>query len=344
MRKITIYLRDYVDDSRRRERRRGTIVAIGAVLVALFAAGAFGPAVKEKEAEVTDTTRTTDTTQTVTTQTTDTTQTTITTQTTDTTQTTVTTQTTDTSQTADTTQTTTGSTDTTDTSTTTIAAAPAKLSATPDGFDFNRQRPGTRSDPRPVTVRNDGDDPLSIKVNIEGAGFDWTSNCTAPLARGETCSVAVTFAPQSPGLQTAKLIIDSNGGTAVITLNGFALRIPPSDLGTIDFGPQSVNTHVPPRTVVFTNANALPVALATPTIIPDKSPFGVVGEPCGVVPPGGGCKVSIAFTPRLGESTAELRIFDANQNLVAYARLTGSGYRRLQVNPALIQRPPAKKP
>ncbi|MEK6373566.1 MAG: hypothetical protein AABO58_12810, partial [Acidobacteriota bacterium] len=79
MRKVTIYLRDYVDDSRRRERRRGTIVAIGAVLVTLFVAGAFGPAVTVKEAAVTDTTRTTDTAQT-----TDTTQ---TTQTTDTTQT-----------------------------------------------------------------------------------------------------------------------------------------------------------------------------------------------------------------------------------------------------------------
>jgi hypothetical protein len=334
MRKITIYLRDYVDDSRRRERRRGTIVAIAAVLVTLFAAGAFGPAATGGKTVKTDTTRTT-----VITQTTETTQTTVTTQTTETTrtdtsQTTGTTQTTETTKTTETTQTATGTTDTTDTTgttDTTIATTPARLSATPDVYDFNRQPAGTRSDPRLVTVRNDGEEPLSIKVNIDGAGFDWTNNCPASVARGEPCSVAVTFAPQSPGPQTAKLSIDSNGGTAVISLSGFALRAPAVDLGTIDFGPQSIYTHVPPRTVIFTNKSSLPVGVVNLNIIPEKSPFDVVGEPCGVVPPGDDCKVSIAYTPRPGESAADLRIFDAEQNLVAYARLTGVGIRQLPV-------------
>lgn len=321
MRKITIYLRDYVDDSRRRERRRGTIVAIGAVLVTLFAAGAFRPAATEEKPDKTDTTQTTATTQTS-----------------------VTTPPTDTTHTTDTTP----AIDTTGTPT--IVTTPATLSVTPGRLEFTGQLPGTRSDAGLVTVRNDGDEPLSItkvdigKVNNEGP-FDWTNGCTALLPRGGKCSVAVVFRPMIPGTQTGALVIDSNGGTATISLTGTGRPFPPLDLGTIDFGRQLINTHVPPRTVRFSNKSAFPIEVVTRSITPDNSPFAVIGEPCGYVAPSDGCDVTIVFTPQTGESKAELQIFDPYKNLLAFAHLTGGGYQgQINFNPALIQRPATKKP
>ena len=304
MRKITIYLRDYVDDSRRRERRRGTIIAIVAVLVTLFVAGAFRPAATG----VTPVTVTTDTTPT-----------------------TVITPPTDTTPTTGT------------TGTPTVVATPAKISVPVDAVDFHAL-PGNRSVSSLVTVRNVGDEPLSVSnVRIEGIGFEVTANgCTSPLSHDGTCSLELVFAPQTPDRHIATLIIESNGGTVRLRLVGNTT--PPVDLGTIDFGRQMIGTHVPPQTVRFSNKTGGPVAVVTSSITPDNSPFAVIGEPCGVVAFRGGCDVTIVFTPRPDQSNAELRLYDANKNLLGVARLTGVGYQRLiTVNPALIQTP-AKKP
>ncbi len=89
---------------------------------------------------------------------------------------------------------------------------------------------GAVSAPQTVTITNDGAAPLVVDgFDFTGANpgdyFTGQDTCSAPVARGDTCTVAVRFAPQAQGTRTATLAVVSNAGTpanSTVTLVGAA--------------------------------------------------------------------------------------------------------------------------
>jgi hypothetical protein len=85
-----------------------------------------------------------------------------------------------------------------------------KITATPLHLNFGSIATGSASE-KTITVRNSGSGDLMINsIAIQGPHYHQTNTCTTPLAQGDTCTIALTFAPWHKGQHLAKLTINSN--------------------------------------------------------------------------------------------------------------------------------------
>jgi trimeric autotransporter adhesin len=73
---------------------------------------------------------------------------------------------------------------------------------------------GSQKGPKDITVSNtkhSGDPVLMEGVSgVAGTAYSVTDGCTAPLAPGAKCTIAVTFAPTTTGKQNVTLMILDN--------------------------------------------------------------------------------------------------------------------------------------
>ncbi len=88
-----------------------------------------------------------------------------------------------------------------------------------------------------VSITNTGASPFALTLALSGDFTDVTS-CGATLAGGQTCAVALTFAPSEPGTRTGVLAVTAGAGTspAYVTLTGTGTAILPANDGTLSFG------------------------------------------------------------------------------------------------------------
>ena len=112
--------------------------------------------------------------------------------------------------------------------TTTVVTAPA-ASVSPTSLTFASQTQGTTSPAQTVTLSNGGTAALSItSIAISGsnaASFGSSNTCGSSLAAGNSCSIAVTFAPATTGTLSASLVVTDNsanvpGATQTVALTG----------------------------------------------------------------------------------------------------------------------------
>jgi FG-GAP-like repeat/Abnormal spindle-like microcephaly-assoc'd, ASPM-SPD-2-Hydin len=100
-------------------------------------------------------------------------------------------------------------------------------SLTPTTVTFARQKVGTTSNPKLVTLTNASiSATLSItSITLGGTNatdFAQTPSCGASLAPRASCTVSVTFSPTATGARTATLSVKDNGGGSpqTVVLNG----------------------------------------------------------------------------------------------------------------------------
>jgi Abnormal spindle-like microcephaly-assoc'd, ASPM-SPD-2-Hydin len=108
------------------------------------------------------------------------------------------------------------------------------------------------------------------------------------------------------------------------------------DFGTADFHPQNQNGQQ--RSVQLTNDNATDVAVQSVTVAgADPSAFTVQNDGCTgqTLGPGGGCSVTLRFTPSaLGALTAQLEVTDDTGTPASVVPLSGTGITgTIAVNP-----------
>jgi CSLREA domain-containing protein len=110
------------------------------------------------------------------------------------------------------------------------------LSISPSSLDFGTLRTATTSAPRMVTVANTGDAALTLgELGLGGPDadqFSLAAGCSGKtLVPGESCAVAVTFAPNAAGELSAALQIPSSVGLRTVPLAGVGQppSPPPSD-------------------------------------------------------------------------------------------------------------------
>ena len=138
---------------------------------------------------------------------------------------------------------------------------------------------GARSEAQAVTVTNSGDAPLTISTfritGVDAADFGQGALCpVAPdtLAAGSSCTIYVSFRPDSAGPKTATLAIgdDAPSSPQTVDLSGGGLdggsgtpvaTISPA--AALAFGNQIINTRSEAKAVTLANTGAGPLTIST---------------------------------------------------------------------------------
>lgn len=193
-----------------------------------------------------------------------------------------------------------------------LQVAPA-VGLSTESLDFPDTRVQTTSDPLEVEVTNTGDFELNISqvsagLSIRGATIfaaaaDGSDCTTAPILPGESCSIGVTFTPDSRDNFTGSLEIttDADPENYSVGLTGTGVA-PIIDVAPdVNFGTVVTDTTSGAQTITIDNTgdDALEVTGFDPAV---TAPFSLGFSNCGTslpfsVPAGASCDLSATFSP-----------------------------------------------
>jgi hypothetical protein len=219
---------------------------------------------------------------------------------------------------------------------------PADISVSPNPEAYGNVDLG-QSTSQTFTVTNPGDDPLNIGSDSLGGAnpgpyaviADTCANTT--VIGGNTCSIAVQFAPSDRGQQNADLDIASNAASAqnganAVALTGVGLAaanisaIPSAeDYGTVADGQSSA------KTVTFTNTGDKPLVITTASLTgKNADQFDILTgqDSCSAqtVAPGATCTVAVRFAPSAtGYQSAALSPASSAPGSPTLVPLSGTG-------------------
>jgi len=93
------------------------------------------------------------------------------------------------------------------------------------GLDFGIQLKSHSSAPQTITLFNDPSDPNAMTVNFTGnlvkGDYTETDDCGTSLAPGGTCTLTITFRPNTVGLDPGTITITyAVGQTQTVHLRG----------------------------------------------------------------------------------------------------------------------------
>jgi alpha-tubulin suppressor-like RCC1 family protein len=213
----------------------------------------------------------------------------------------------------------------------TINVLPAGFGVTPTVYDFSDVLINTTSPVLTATISNSTAAPVTLtSLGITG-NFGFTSTCPQPpatlsnTAGNNTCTLGITFTPQSVGYLTGNLtIVNDAGPTQVISLSGNGIvqvvqLTPPA----INFTTQAVGTTSAAQTLTITNNGQASLVLGVPTL---SGPFAITGNTCASVAPSGNCTVAVTFSPSAnGAAAGQLSIPSNAPNSPHVIALNGVG-------------------
>ena len=225
---------------------------------------------------------------------------------------------------------------------------PASLSFSPATISFPGTAVGATSAGQTVTVTNPGGQGLAgLTLGITGAEFGdfalGSSNCTATLTAGASCSALVTFTPTVAGGRQAFVTASSTtaGVTfASATLNGTGLTAPVLSFTPVQvsFAPTLTGQVSATQTVTLTNSGQAGIADLQISASPG---FGVDPKQttCTAVLGGGAsCTAGVLFAPAVaGAATGALTAISKASGVSATAALSGTG----SLPPGIVTSPAA---
>ncbi len=189
---------------------------------------------------------------------------------------------------------------------TSAAASPASLA-------FASQVYGTSGSPLAVTLENTGSlalTPASIAVSGD---FSETDNCVnQTIAAGSSCTIQVTFIPETTGALSGEMTIYANvyGGQLTVDLTGTgapagAVSLSPA---TVSFGQVEVGTTSAELEVTAENSGAEAIPISSVSVTP---PFVLAGNSCGnsSLPANSDCQLELEFAPIQAGSASGLLTF-----------------------------------
>ena len=96
------------------------------------------------------------------------------------------------------------------------------VSLSPTSLSFGNQLVGTTSQPKAVTLTNNGSASLNISTIAAGDSFSQTNNCGSTLAAGSSCTINVSFSPTSAVTENSTLSVtdDASGSPQTVSLSG----------------------------------------------------------------------------------------------------------------------------
>ncbi|MER7577782.1 choice-of-anchor D domain-containing protein, partial [Streptomyces sp. NPDC126514] len=191
-----------------------------------------------------------------------------------------------------------------------------------------------------LTLEHTGFGPLPIRaVRVQGThGDDFTvlpsSTCPkAVLHRGDTCQVAMRFAPEASGVRSADVRVSYRGpGTGLtVPVRGLALAEVRSvlvDDQAPDFGARRVGDAAQERSVTVTNSGTVPVTVSSAKITGPGHPddYRITDNTCTTpLPPTRTCTLTLTHTPKAtGPRNADLTLTTTAENLTIPLNATGT--------------------
>jgi hypothetical protein len=183
---------------------------------------------------------------------------------------------------------------------------------------FASQQVGTPSASQAVTLRNTGLGPLSFTsatfVGTNAPAFKQTNNCPAILAVGASCSINVTFKPQTIGSKSATLKISDAAGMQSVALSGTGMALSASGTpAALVFASQKVATPSASKAVILSNTGTVPLSFSGATIVGTNAPAFTQTNNCpAILPVATNCTVNVTFNPQsVGAKAAFLRLSEA---------------------------------
>ena len=201
----------------------------------------------------------------------------------------------------------------------------------PDRLDFS-QNVGESTPAQVATLTNSGNGPLTIQ-NVSTTGdYHAAPRCPSVLLPQQSCTIAVTFSPQAPGVRRGSLVVtddaDAAPGTVeTVRLNGFGYQ-PVAGLSAATLTPSAnVGNAAGPQTVVATNTgDGLLSIRAIGLSGPAAGDYSQASNCIRTLTPGASCTITVNFSPRAyGSRNATMTLFDNGQGGSQAIALHGSG-------------------
>jgi len=208
--------------------------------------------------------------------------------------------------------------------------------------NFSAQAIGTTSSASTVTLTNIGSAALNVTgFNLVGSEFMQTNNCPAALAVATSCTINVTFTPNSFGNHQGTLSLTDNAYDTPqeVQLAGNlpvpALSISPSPVA--DSGAVAIGVINPWQSISVYSVGTGPATISNISVTGD---FSQTGNCIGVLPVSEGCYVNVFFRPTAaGVRSGTLLITDDSSGSPQSIPLSGTGVAELAMSSAPIQFP-----
>jgi hypothetical protein len=197
----------------------------------------------------------------------------------------------------------------------------ATVSAT--SLSFGNEQVGTTSTAQPVTLSNTGNASLRVNgISINGTNpgnFAQTNTCgpfPATLAINASCTITVTFTPNTTGTRSADLAINvaKPATNQSVALSGVGVAQSASlNPTTLSFGNQAVGTTSAAQVVTLSNTGIGPLSISSIGIGGMNPGSFAQTNTCGnTLAVNGSCPISVTFKPTsTGSKSAVLQVHDA---------------------------------
>jgi len=215
-----------------------------------------------------------------------------------------------------------------------LQAGVASLS--PPSLMFPSENFAVSAPPQSITLSNLGSAALAFSgVSVTGADpndFSATNNCGPSLPIGATCTITVTFLPQSSGARNASLNVtagtplNTTVSTAVLTGTGIAANAT-LNVSALSFNPQVVSTTGGNQFFTLSSTGNVDLTFGS-MIISGANPedFSATTTCDATVPVGTTCNVFVSFTPSAGGArSAVLTVSDSAPSGTQTVNLSGTG-------------------
>lgn len=211
------------------------------------------------------------------------------------------------------------------------------ISITGAPLNFGKQTVKTTSSAKSVTVTNNGS--TAIKMGAitltDTTDFAISANtCPASgssLAPKASCTISVTFSPQTTGAIDATLVVnDSDPSTPqLVALSGTGTSLVELSTTSVTFPTTAVGATSAAVKITLTNKTGASITLGDPAVTVTGPFANVAGTTCTnslVVANNGTCILEVAFKPTaVGYASGVLRVFDNNATSPQSATLQGYG-------------------
>jgi alpha-tubulin suppressor-like RCC1 family protein len=219
--------------------------------------------------------------------------------------------------------------------------APA-ITTSAASLPFGTEALGLTTAAQNLILTNSGSAPLTVSsVSVAGANpasFSATNGCTASVAVGATCTIAVTFHPAGLGAKAGTVVIDSNvaDSPTVVTLSGTGAADAPRITLTIPgnafppglaFGNQGIGSRSAPLVVGVKNTGSATLVISSVKLGGANTPSFAVTNGCSSsLAVNASCNISTTFTPGgAGLKSADLIIASNASGPARQIGITGTG-------------------
>jgi HYDIN/CFA65/VesB family protein len=215
-----------------------------------------------------------------------------------------------------------------------LALAQPSVSLSPTSVNFGAVEAGQTSSAHDIVLTNTGNATLTITSIATGGAdpqdFHQTNNCGTSVAAGAQCTIAATFKPTRNGTRTGNITITDNAANSpqTVPLTGVAQTSPLAFTPqTVSFPNQQIGTTSASQTVNVLYAGTTPLVISSLGLSGQNSGDFSQSNTCGTgLPPGGGCTITVTFTPSAAWARSSVIVMNDNaQGLVHLVGVQGTG-------------------